>query len=345
MKALLFGLGLILSASASHAFLGFGRAGNEGGHGGGGVCDSKGCQTLAQAGLRLKLDNVSEFELEPEVVDEITRIINILPLNITTQDREFVIDSVIGDRGTLRLSRDQDSRSFKKYRKEYLKLLESSGSKINKDTFQLLAASDSETTYIFHGYFRLNTRGKALLMIHEYNIRRNQPLNLVLVFDGMMQDLLQRIDSKSVTGFDYWSFTNVALELGYSFESGFKENDHIIHLIEKAGGKIKLEGFCELKLSESSYSSDGTCFISRAQALRLRTYHPAFAQAYSDRYLEVGVFKAYLEYVAQNEFQRKSFERIVDICAKDSTAENYLYAGDIDGDGHSGLYVIVCGRH
>jgi hypothetical protein len=338
MKSILVGLSLILATSASQAFFGFDRSGNEGGHGGGGVCDSKKCQTLAQAGITLKLENVSEFELEPEVIDEITHIINVLPFNATNEDKSQLVDYVVTSRGTLKLSHDQDSRSFKKYRNEYLKLLASSGAKVNEKNFQLLAASDMHSTFIFPGYFKLNTRGKALLMIHEFNIRWRQSLQMTLVFDGLIQDYLQRYEAKKTSGFDYWNFNKVTHEFGLGFSPSYTEGDNIINLIDRAGGRIKWSGFCELS------KTSNLCGISRAQALRLRTYHPAFAQAYSDVYLVVSVIKTWNYGGLRNDFHKASYARIKSLCKQDSSVENYLFAGDLDGDGLRGLYVIECSR-
>jgi hypothetical protein len=336
MKALLIGLSLILSASASQAFFGFGRSGNEGGHGGGGVCDLRSCQTLAQAGVTLKLENTSEFELEPEVIDEITHIVNVLPFNATNKDKAQLVDYIIAGRGTLKLSHDQDSRSFRKYRKEYLKLLASSGAKVNEENFQLLAASDIQNTYIFPGYFKLNTRGKALLMIHELNIRWRHSLQMTLVFDGLVQDYLQRYEAKKTSGFDYWNFNKLTHEFGMGIAPNYDENDNILNIIDKAGGKIKLEGFCEL---DERYD---VCLISRAQALRLRTYHPAFAQAYSDVSLQLSIIKAWSDVVYRSDTHKASYARIRNLCDQDPSVEKYLYAGDLDGDGLRGLYVIYC---
>jgi hypothetical protein len=142
-------------------------AGNEGG-GGGGICTPKRCMTLAQAGLRIDEQKTNDFELEQVVVDEVVKIVSSLPV---TFPKAYFFRQALGGPSTFIVASENNVKSFQNFKTEYFDILRSSG--IEAKTFQLLAVSKDYKTYLLPGFDLLDTRGKALILIHETLIRHN----------------------------------------------------------------------------------------------------------------------------------------------------------------------------
>jgi hypothetical protein len=262
MKTLNLVLGLLIFSSLSYA-------GNEGG-GGGGICTPKRCMTLAQAGLRIDEKKTNDFELEQVVVDEVVKIVGGMPFLF---QKESFYRSVIGGTKTFIIASQENVKSFQNFKSEYLDILNSSGT--DTKSFQLLAVSKDSITYLLPGFDLLDTRGKALILVHE-SLIRDFRANVIqaLTFDGYFFDYLAAIQKNAFNSFDSWPMLKLMSDLSIVRDL---EKNLFVDALRRNNGLITIKELCD---TETRYT-DRNCFIPREKALALRRIHPDFAKRLS----------------------------------------------------------------
>lgn len=178
-KYILLFLCLITSSIA------LGAGGREGG-GGGGVCTDKRCLTLAQAGLRINTARTLGFRLEDEVVKSLMDLIDRLPWEF---DRSELKKLAAGGPDTFAVVSESDLEKFEKFKTEYMEILRDTDF---QEKVELLAVSSKGKTYLLPGFEKLDSKGKALLLLHEMLIRDFKASVLqALTFDGLLLDFTE----------------------------------------------------------------------------------------------------------------------------------------------------------
>ncbi len=189
--------------------------GAEGGGGGGVFCTSTNkCMTISEAGLRVKLDPIlspkadqarapkapGAFVITNDVIQEVNAILNDLrkKTKLNWLDEKFLnletdYNSKMND--IYKVVEAYDSEKFKKAKSDYQTILKYEG--INWE-FSIAAVSDANNTYLLPDYLKLNTRSKALTIIHENVVRklisrigRFEAVKFALQLDGVFLDVLE----------------------------------------------------------------------------------------------------------------------------------------------------------
>lgn len=262
---------LALFALVSFFNISVSNAGNEGG-GGGGICIAKRCMTLAQAGLRIDEKKTSEFELEQSVVEEIAKIVKSIPFYIGTD----LQSSTIGRKDTFIVVSENQTKDFAKFKKEYLGILKDS--KMDSQQFELLAISKDNKTYLLPGFELLDTRGKALLLIHESLIRDSHASVIqALTWDGYLVDFLAASENGTGAAFDRWPMIQILIDMKV-LNDDYAKHEFLETAVEKNNNRI--DSVCSNRFSGSD--KETVCNISREVALSLRTIHPDFAKKLGD---------------------------------------------------------------
>lgn len=298
-------------------------SGNEGSGGGGGICTPKSCMTLAQAGLRIDDKETAYFHLEQALVDEVDSVINSLEVDF---DKKAFIAEVIGDNSTFAVVAGTEVKRFNKFKKEYLSIVKDS--EINASQFQLLAVSQSGRTFLLPGFQKLDTRGKALLLIHERLIRFGVPVLTALKFDGLLLDYLEFSETKS---YDIWPLISAMYEVkilrGSTGTTGTEMSEEYIKSALKRTGPYAFNQFCE-KLEIHSYAErvEG-CYITPQKALSLRSLHPSFVQKLSGQSFNYWLYTPSALMALEKELSKEQLvvvEKMVNACEKDPSLHDTL---------------------
>jgi len=314
--------------------------GTNSGGGGGGVCSTSKCQTLAQAGFRVPVEtpHTSHYELETQVIEEVGNIMEAMPLNLKDENRGYIREGIIGGKDQFLWSSDPNSKEFKVYREEYINLLQNQGKQVDVRSFELLAAtivdpSERSKTYLFSGYLKLTTRGKALLLIHEYNIKNGNNLEDTLMFDGYLQDYLQKRDNNQLANFDYWSFIHAAAKVDFAdIKEDLKGQLLFALLNDPKVGKIRISDLCN-----DNYKNGGTCRVDRSKALRLRSLHPKFAEVFTNASIMIWIYSPHAKYANE-----KSQAQIAEFCKKQPADQDSILTKDLNDDGFYTFNVFAC---
>ncbi len=182
--------------------------GASGGGGGAGVCTNSICQTVAQAGM-VPSREATEV-LSPAVAREIARIIDglqvgpLMKIHLTQLVLNTPAEYVITREG-------QASATIRRIHEDYREAL---GVRQLPSNFVVYAYSDlssrnplfarcgnnREQTSVVPDFFRLDTRGRALVLIHEalYLCEKREDLSKVLRFDDELNKLLTGAQTDSI---------------------------------------------------------------------------------------------------------------------------------------------------
>ncbi|MES2770340.1 MAG: hypothetical protein V4596_14450 [Bdellovibrionota bacterium] len=275
---------IVVSMFAIHAQANLGA---DGGGGGGVFCLTKDkCVTLAEAGLRIKQDVAPksvaappanfEFVITQDVLNEVDAILKTINKNskyrfkvgLANLDLDTGLDSEMNKR--YKVVEAYDGVKYKRIISDYNKILKEEG---YDQSFSIGAVSDRDTTYLLPDYFKLNSRSKALLLIHENLVRAvlsstleyaMEPVQLriyatrfALKLDGYLLDLLNDKNKNSYA---------LALLKDTLFDG---RRTHPIHFyyIDKyeAGVKIKFDD----KLMEYVSSSYRSVHLGNEQVARV----------------------------------------------------------------------------
>ena len=267
-KSIVLGFSLL-----AYSTLGFGGGANGGG--GGGLCFNEKCLTLAQAGLRINKEKTKIFELEQPVIEEMVSLIGKIPANINVKS---FMTTAVSYSETFVIA-EGSGRNFERFKKEYLKILKDNS--FNTEKFELLAISQDRKTYLLPGFEKLDTRGKALLLIHESLIRNyNASVIDALTFDGLFLDYLNAIENGTDKDYDAWPMIELFAKLNMIHSSDVKEA-YFMDLVRRQG-TINAASVCE---KYDTINSNEICDIGNIQALRLRSLHPLFSQMIGSSYL------------------------------------------------------------
>lgn len=166
------------------------RDGHSVGNGGGVICIKGKCQTLIEAGLKLSpeydgvwIPDASHFA---DVENIITRN-TILPNSI----QEKIYLQIFGRSDHFRRVEIVDPSKLEAIKKQYQEVAEEADFKLDPETFAVVAFSSDDTvtpamTYLLPGFFQLEGRQQANLLIHE-GLYRGKPstyLKYVLQFES-----------------------------------------------------------------------------------------------------------------------------------------------------------------
>lgn len=329
-------------------------AGGESGGGGGGICYNNGkCVTLAQAGLRIDETQTSYFELEQAIVDDIKYIVNSIKVDF---NKNALISDAIGIKETFSVVSPRETKRFDKFKKDYLSIL--SQQTMDTSGFDLLAVSTTQSwpakTYLLPGYEKLDVRGKALLLIHEANIRRlrigsktsQKSLKDVLKFDGVLLDALKA--NEEGQSFDQWKMVE-ALESISLINNGYDDYiadqaDAYIKTLLMEKGAMPMSSFCSSMVSLDEYpqmwEAGLTCHLSQEKVLALRSVHPRSVQVLSGKSFDyVSAVPSTLEGQPMEKWGKPVVQEMTKIC-NSHKGENVLAA--IPTKGKVELYRLVC---
>jgi hypothetical protein len=290
------------------------REGTASGGGGGGLCDESGCKTLSQAGLRIAPEAQVGVLLDPSVVREVRAVLSKIPVPALA---DKIAKAAIGDSETFRVVSQENAVHFAAFRQEYVDLLKKYGSGIDQSKLQLIAVSDHSHTYFILDpsspagrpvtYFeKLNTRGKALILVHEAMIRSFKAAEVPAIrFDGLLQDLLDARDKRT-----YAKILFPLLEAAYEAKamkdeldhqdfgnpqapSSFTETNNYLNyavlqaLVHVHGGTMKAEKLCKPVVITESDWGNNFCAIDMEQALRFQSISPSLPKLLAERYLSM----------------------------------------------------------
>jgi hypothetical protein len=265
----------------------FAATGTSNGGGGGGLCDVNGCKTLAQAGLRIN-DEYEYYDIESAVLNDLETVLKQMPYGIKLYAKSLFLE-IIGEEKTFRLATPENLPAYKQFRNDYLNLIKVVAPETDISKFDLLAASDRETTYILPNYFGLDTRGKSLLLIHEYLVRKGRDLRDILRFDGVFKDYLTEQSEQNT-----WILAG-AIEKVNLLKADFPANHTATIVFDDAlirhtsiMNKIDI---CRYVWSDNN--GPYTCSFSREFALNLQKEIPGIA-----RYLSHG--EIWIRYTSAN---------------------------------------------
>lgn len=186
------------------------------GSGGGGICINNKCKTLAEAGFRPISDNSTV--IGSDVVEELRYIESILP-NVGIFESSWVI----GKPGDVEFVSYANPEIVQKFLAEYRKVLNNNnGQEYSKNMeifgFTVEASTTSKeyteprTFIITDKYSKLSKRGKALLLIHEFSLRKDgMKLQEALARDGALVDYLKAFENNNWENFDTIYFLYAAL--------------------------------------------------------------------------------------------------------------------------------------
>lgn len=199
------------------------KAGNDVG-GGGVLCLAQDkCITLAEAGLRIKQEAITAAGpqkpvVSQEVMDEINVIKSLMPKFPGKLQNSFWDFMNVSPHSFVRVE-SFDPVKFKKVKAEYAKILAENSFPI--DSVEIAAVSEPKMTYLLPEYDKLNTRSKALFIIHECVVRASGSFAVALEMDGYIQDalngdkrtynLVKTIFKMRVTVGDRWAENNIVL--------------------------------------------------------------------------------------------------------------------------------------
>lgn len=294
MKSKVLGL-LMCLATAVPTFVGAqSRRGAESGGGGGGVCTATRCMTLAQAGLRIDLEKTNEFRISDEVIAEIMTILKKLPVSFeyTSDHQDFFRKTYTS---TFVVVGEKETRAFRKFKQEYFSILAST--EMDSRSFQLLAVSKDHKTYILPGFELLDTRGKALLLIHEALIRDyGASVAQALAFDGKLMDYLNADEAGNSEEHDTWplvkSLANIDKISRYSSYRAplpdFMINmNYLMIAVSQDDQPITINELCSdiRRLERGTFS----CLIRMEKALELNRLRPDFARTLGDKEVQIEI--------------------------------------------------------
>ncbi len=205
LKALCAVAALIIAAQAQAKIFG-GHDGN----GGGGFCTEGVCKTAAEAGIKIKSDsqNPNYWVFPADVIQQTENIITALPFG-----RDVIKNRTFATPSTFVLANEVDSRAMKRIKKNYEEVMEKNGFTKPLGELEIFAISDSQYTYLLPSFFRLNSRQKALILIHEGNIREGLSLAKTLELDGL---LLSYLNDHQGNSFDLPRFLGSLYSAAYS---------------------------------------------------------------------------------------------------------------------------------
>jgi hypothetical protein len=161
-------------------------AGNDTG-GGGGFCINNKCVTLAEAGFRIQDESTYEAPvIGLEVFTEVRNIVN--QLTVQQIYKDILINDAVAKPGVYKKVLSYNSQTLEKIKMEYLAVLESQH--MSSENLVFYALSDKKKSYLLPEFEKLNTRSKALILIHEGVVRRTGSVINALKVDGAILDTL-----------------------------------------------------------------------------------------------------------------------------------------------------------
>lgn len=268
------------------------KRGTVDGGGGGGPCNAEGCKTLSQAGLRIVTNVEQSFMVSAVVAREVRAVVSQMPL--PPKQANELVQETIGLRDTFEVVAAQDAKKFAQYKKWYLDLLRVHGKGIDTQNFQLFAVSEGDKTYLIQDapgstfYDRLDTRGKALLLIHESFMRRNPGVELleekspaerfrdkevfVLGIDGLIQDILT---GRDVVNAQVRLLSQLSQEDRLSEEA--RDTGLAMLALRARGGEISLSEICDRSVAAEFNWGLSSCVITPEKAASLQDVSPQLA--------------------------------------------------------------------
>ncbi len=180
--------------------------GGHDGNGGGGFCNQGVCKTAAEAGIKIRGSSTTpDYWIMPsDVLNELQRITASLPLG-----GKEILKKSFGDPDTYMIVDSVKDRALKEIKKNYIDVMKENGFSPSAGVLEIFAVSDSEhytpdnKTYLLPSFFKLSARQKALILIHEGNIRNRSSLTEALEFDSLLLSYLK--DPRGLS-FDYLRF-------------------------------------------------------------------------------------------------------------------------------------------
>lgn len=278
------------------------EGGREGG-GGGGFCINGKCRTLAEAGIRIKGDTVTEgrWFITPAVMKEIEKIKKALPFG-----QHQVEAMTIGDYTTFVKAEEVSKKLMKEVKKDYRNLLEETGNTSMSRNLEIFAISTDKSTYLLPKFFRLDDRQKALILVHEGIVRtQNQDYRLALQFDGEFLDYLKQGE---IPNYSPLAFLRVLSRITNDQSS---QTPYVVKYIEsKLGRKMAVSDFHDDKYfyQGSALKEVGAKALLKNQGI-ISDYLDAFGEA------------SYSEVTNAGEYLSKNFTRdeMVDACGENGT--------------------------
>lgn len=255
------------------------------GGGSGGLCTESSCKTLAQAGLRVVTETRNPFYVDAAVTREIRSVLGQLPL--APEALNALVQATLGYPGVFKIVAPADVKKFAAYRNEYLQLLRRHGQGLDATQLRLFAVSDHQNTYLIQDsptstfYDRLDTRGKALLMIHEAMIRsfRANAIQANRV-DGMLQDL--PVGSRPPVDTQVQILAAMAEANVISDEQ--RDEAFVGVALRSQGGSATIGDFCDKAIAVRNGWGDSYCMLNMENAIRLQNVSPLLPN------LMVGIF-------------------------------------------------------
>ncbi|MES2769662.1 MAG: hypothetical protein V4596_11015 [Bdellovibrionota bacterium] len=218
MKKILIAFAILASVSA---YANSKNTRGQDGSGGGGICINDKCKLLAEAGFRL-LPGGGDIEISLDVIEELNKMEQLLKKYDPII--RFSLRKIIGDPGDIQFVTTTNPSIVKKFLEEYKSVLSKNDGNSYKENFEIFAfttldGSRREKTYIIvDQYKKLSTRGKALLLYHEYLLRNyTSSLEEALRHDGALIDILYAIENNDWSKIDIWEFAAIKSIPSYIF--------------------------------------------------------------------------------------------------------------------------------
>ena len=297
------------------------------GNGGGGVCIAGTCQTMAEAGLRMAVPGEEYSSLDSNLILEIKKTIDQLPL---ASYRETLLSSIIGQGNLYKKLEVIDSQKLEMIRKRYAQALLVNNSTIDISQVHIFAFSGIENsrsiTYLLPEFFNLTLQQQVKILIHELIIRRTandnqqEGLNYAFEMDGIIEDLLKDPQVYFAEKFrnDRWELLCAKFFQQYFFEytTSFKESavaNWFLWLKEVKNIVFEVDKVCEEKRKNVVYWDNNCAF--NFNKMSINYYAPVIFLKLFDSDVDLPSFYNGISGVPLDESKLKR-EEIIDVCKK-----------------------------
>lgn len=232
-------LGLILMSSP----LAYSGVGNEGGGGGGGICIGSHCQTLAEAGVKLKSNIPTDTQQYWVPTSEIKQHLSQIRQSLPFQGMKNRLNESLGHYKTFVIVESVSQKLMSEVTREYKDILSRNNQSVQNLTIFAITENSKDTdrenrkTFLLPSFFKLSSRQQSLVLIHEAGIRNRESLESVLRLDNALNEFLS---GKDPSHYNYLDLV-AKLELDITQLS----TEVLKYLSRKAGRPLVMEDFVD----------------------------------------------------------------------------------------------------
>ncbi|MBO9665663.1 MAG: hypothetical protein J7501_02480 [Bdellovibrio sp.] len=268
---------ILTAATQAHAKWFFG---GHDGNGGGGFCNQGVCKTAAEAGIQIKGDsqNPSYWILPGDVIQQVEGIISALPFGQT-----YLKTKTFATPSTFVVAESFNWNAMRRIKNDYKEVMAKNNFAKPSGELEIFAISDSRYTYLLPSFFKLNSRQKALILIHEGNIRAGLSLAKTLEFDSLLLNYLQ---DRQGNNFDYprflGSLQDIVSPRGRDLNDDAKVFAALVdHITTKSGRNLSLANFRDDGYDNLSFYPDSLAEVGRlAVAKSASVFGPRFSKMF-----------------------------------------------------------------